>query len=95
LQFIVMSDASLVVSGVRVGVSGDSATAAQLNSGADGNITVPSSVFFPRLSATLRLARIGGHAFERRPIITVTIPRHVQILFTMLFRLQITFINFI
>jgi hypothetical protein len=79
LQLIVMSEASLVAAGVHVGVSGDSATAARLHSGADGNITVPSSVFFPRLSATLRLTRIGGHAFKRALIISITIPRHVQI----------------
>jgi hypothetical protein len=80
LQFIRMSEASLVIAGVRVCVSGHSATAAGSDSGVDFNIIVPSSVFFPWLARTLAVTRIGRCAFEKTPIISITIPRHVQIL---------------
>jgi hypothetical protein len=87
-----MSDASLVVAGVTVGVWGDSATAAGLDLGweepgtaagldsrAGGNIIVPTSIFFPELEATLDVTRIDTCAFKN-VLISITIPRHVQIL---------------
>jgi hypothetical protein len=75
-----MSEASLVVAGVRVSVSGDSATATGLDLGSDGNISGPSSVFFPWLAGTLRVTRMGSREFENAPVISITIPHHLQIL---------------
>jgi hypothetical protein len=80
LHLIRMSEASLVVAGVRVGVCGNSTTITRLNSDARGNTIVPSSVFFPCLARTLCITRIGDSAFQSAPILSITILRHVQIL---------------
>jgi hypothetical protein len=73
-----MSEAHLVVAGVRICVSGESVMATGLASGRD--FIIPSSVFFPSLSVTLSVTGIGHGAFTQTSINVVTIPRHVQIL---------------
>jgi hypothetical protein len=82
LQFIGMSEASLVVAGVKLRVSGGSATATvlDLDSRSDGNVIVPSSVFVPSSVVALDATRIGNRAFTGRSITSMLIPRHVQIL---------------
>jgi hypothetical protein len=73
-----MSEAFLVVAGVRVCVLGHTATATGLDFGA-GDIMVHSSVFFPCLAGRLTVTQIGDRAFEKMLIISIAIPRHVQI----------------
>jgi hypothetical protein len=73
-----MSAVCAAVSGVRVRASGGLAAVIGLASGHD--IMVPSSAFFELDGATGRVGRIGYCAFERKPIMSITIPRHVQIL---------------
>jgi hypothetical protein len=80
-----MSEAFSVVAGVRIDVSGRTATAAKLNFGAGGNIIAPSSVFFPCLAEKLAVTQIGDRAFDKASIISITIPRHVQILCSLCF----------
>jgi hypothetical protein len=82
LQFIMMSETSMVVATVGLYVSRGSATAAisDLKLGSGGAIIVPSSVFLPSPAATLGVARIGPDSFHSKRITSILIPRHVQIL---------------
>jgi hypothetical protein len=73
-----MSQACLVVAGVRICISGESAMATELASGQD--IIFPSFVFFPSVSVTLFVTGIRPRASAVLPINRVTIPHHVQIL---------------
>jgi hypothetical protein len=75
-----MSEAHLVVAGVRVCASGGSVTVTELDPGSGGDTIVPSSAFFPSLTATLDVIQIGPGAFAHVRITSITIPRHVQIL---------------
>jgi hypothetical protein len=75
-----MSGVFLVLTGVRVCVSGHTATASGLNLGAGANIMVPSSVFFPCLAGSVAVTQIGHRAFAWSSLTSITIPRHVQIL---------------
>jgi hypothetical protein len=75
-----MSEAFSVVAGVRVYVSGHTATAVGLNFVAGGNIMVPSSVFFPCLAGRLVITQIDRRAFASSSLTSITILRHVQIL---------------
>jgi hypothetical protein len=53
LQLIRMSEALMVVAGVTLCVSADSATVVRLVSGAGRNTMIPLSVFFPCLARLL------------------------------------------
>jgi hypothetical protein len=84
LLFVTMSELCSVIAGVRICASGGSATVIGLDLDSDscwdGDVIVPSSVFFPSLAATLDVTRIGRFDLSRKPIKHITIPRHVQIL---------------
>jgi hypothetical protein len=54
---------SLVVAGVRVCASGESAIAIGLDSAVSGQTIIPSSVFFPSLAATLGVTQLAGQVF--------------------------------
>jgi hypothetical protein len=62
LQFVRMSEASSVVTGVMVCASGGSATVTKLLRGSGVDIMVPSSVFLPSLTVTLDVKHIGSRA---------------------------------
>jgi ribosomal protein L32 len=73
-----MAQTCRVIAGLKVYISGGSATATRLDLG--GNIVVPSSAFFPSLPATLGITRIGRNRFQGTLDMFITISRHVQIL---------------
>jgi hypothetical protein len=78
VHFACGSEACLVVAGVNICVSGESAMATGLVS--DRDVIIPSSVFFSSLSATLLASGIGHDAFARRSMNVLAISRHVRIL---------------
>jgi hypothetical protein len=82
LNFVGMSEASLVVTGVRFRICRGSATATVLDLDLDlsDGIIVPSSVFVPSRAAALGVTRIDPLAFGGRRIKSMVILRHVQIL---------------
>jgi predicted metal-binding protein len=79
-----MSEASLVVAGLRLFVLRGSATATgsdlELESELGSGIILPSSAFFPSRTAALGVTRIGPGAFKTQRITSMSIPRHLQIL---------------
>jgi hypothetical protein len=86
LLLVTISELCSVDAGDRICATGGSATVIGLDLDADsdsrwdGDVIVPSSVFFPSLAATLEVTRIGRFESSRKPIKHITIPRHVQIL---------------
>jgi hypothetical protein len=66
---------------LRLGAS----VTAELDSGSGGDIIVPSSLFFPSVTATLDVIRIDPRAFANILITSVTILRHVQFIDSLAF----------